>query len=288
MRARFTNVCFGFGKVSGLSGTRLSDMLKNCEIRSRSASSQASIARIQQTHLEQVNVNREFRIINEFFATIRYLHLVPQLVREPDRYQLRTQDPFGSDFLEQVAKTTERTREARLRKIADALKVAVPQLLELQFFRDETRARPHLRGRYEHWRPQGAWQTEEQFSDGTLRLLGLLWAVLDGAGPLLLEEPELSLHPDVVRFLPAMFANMQKRTGRQVFVSSHSSDLLRDEGIGLDEVLLLKPSPEGTQVTVGTHISQACELLEGGAPLSDIVLSVARPPKPQQLSMFAD
>jgi predicted ATPase len=187
--------------------------------------------------------------------------------------------------LEQVARTPDRTRNARLRKIGEALKVAVPQLQEFQFLRDEV-GTPHLRGRYEHWRPQGVWQTEEQFSDGTLRLLGLLWGVLDESGPLLLEEPELSLHPDVVRFLARMFARMQRRTGRQVLVSSHSADLLRDEGIGLDEVLLLKPAPEGTRVEVATNLTQAKALVEGGVPLPDALLPETRPPKPQQLALF--
>src|SRR5205823_817832 len=125
-------------------------------------------ARLHQTHIEQVNVNRAFRDLADCFRSVRYLHLVPQLLREPERYIGRVQDPFGSDFLEQVARTPERTRNARLRKIGDGLKVAVPQLQELQFFRDEAKGTPHLRGRYEHWRPQGAWQTEEQFPDGTL------------------------------------------------------------------------------------------------------------------------
>jgi predicted ATPase len=245
-------------------------------------------ARLHQTHIEQVNVNREFRELADFFRTIRYLHLVPQLLREPDRYVGRAQDPFGSDFLEQVARTSEKTRNARLRKIGEALKVAVPQLQELQFFRDDVKGTPHLRGRYEHWRPRGAWQTEEQFSDGTLRLLGLLWVVFDGSGPLLMEEPELSLHPDVVRFLPAMFATMQRRTGRQVLVSSHSADLLRDEGIGLDEVLLLKPHAEGTRVELATNLAHAKALVEGGVPLPDAVLPETRPPKPQQLALFGD
>lgn len=243
-------------------------------------------ARLHQTHIEQVNVNREFRELADFFRTIRYLHLVPQLVRESDRYIGRANDPFGSDFLEQIARTTERTRNARLRKIGETLKVAVPQLQEFQFFRDEVNGTPHLRGKYEHWRPRGAWQTEEQFSDGTLRLLGLLWVVLDGSGPLLLEEPELSLHPDVVRYLPQMFAAMQRRTGRQVLVSSHSADLLRDEGIGLDEVLLLKPHSEGTRVVAAADLSQAKALVEGGVPLPDAVLPETRPPKPLQLALF--
>ena len=37
--------------------------------------------RLTQTHLEQVNVNREFRDVANFLASIRYLHIVPQLVR---------------------------------------------------------------------------------------------------------------------------------------------------------------------------------------------------------------
>lgn len=245
-------------------------------------------ARLHQTYIEQVNVNRDFRNLAEFFRTIRYVHLVPQLVRESDRYIGRGNDPFGSDFLEQVARTSDRTRNARLRKIGEALKVAVPQLQELQFYRNEINGTPHLRGKYDHWRPKGAWQTEEQFSDGTLRLLGLLWATLDGSGPLLLEEPELSLHPEVVRFLPQMFSQMQRRTGRQVFVSSHSSDLLRDEGIGLDEVLLLKPQPEGTRVVVATKLTQAKALVDGGVPLSDVLLPETRPPKPEQLAFFGN
>ena len=142
----------------------------------------------------------------DFFTSIRYLHIVPQLVREPDRSVGRRNDPFGGDFLEQIARTPEKTQKARLHRILEALRVAVPQLKELELWRD-VRGTPHLRGKYEHWRPQGAWQTEEQFSDGTLRLMGLLWAVLDGSGPLLLEEPELSLHPEVVRFIPQMFVS---------------------------------------------------------------------------------
>ncbi|MBI4564946.1 MAG: AAA family ATPase [Planctomycetes bacterium] len=46
---------------------------------------QTDPARLTQTYLEQVNANREFRDLTTFFASIRYLHIVPQLVREPDR-----------------------------------------------------------------------------------------------------------------------------------------------------------------------------------------------------------
>lgn len=51
--------------------------------------------RMTQTVLEQINANKEFRDISDFFASVRYLHLVPQLVREPDRSVGRSFDPYG-------------------------------------------------------------------------------------------------------------------------------------------------------------------------------------------------
>lgn len=240
-----------------------------------------------QTYLQQVNVNREFRDIADFFASVRYLHIVPQLVREPDRSVGRRNDPYGGDFLEQLARTPEKTQKARLRQIRKALTVAVPQLAEIELNRDE-KGTPHLRGKYEHWRPQGAWQKEDQFSDGTLRLIGLLWAVLDGRGPLLLEEPELSLHPEVIRYVPQMFARLQRRTGRQFIVSTHSADLLRDDGIGLDEVFLLAPEKEGTEVNVSSNFAEIKELLEGGVPLPDAIMPRTKPDRAEQLALFGD
>lgn len=248
----------------------------------------ADVQRLHQSYIEQVNVNRDFRPLADFLRTVRYVHLVPQLVRESERYVGKGQDPFGSDFLEQIAVVPEKTRSSRLRKIGAALKVAVPQLQDLEFYRDPASGTPHLRGKYEHWRPLGAWQTEGQFSDGTLRLLGLLWAVLDRSGPLLLEEPELNLHPEVVRYLPQMFATMQRRSGRQVIISTHSADLLFDEGIGLDEVLLLKPQDEGTAVELAKNIKDAEKLVQGGVPLPDVILPATRPPKARQLSLFGE
>lgn len=243
--------------------------------------------RLTQTYLEQVNVNQDFREVADFFASVRYLHIVPQLVREPDRSVGRRNDPFGGDFLEQLARTPEKTRNAWLRRIRDALRVAVPQLNELELWRD-VRGTPHLRGKYEHWRPQGAWQTEERFSDGTLRLMGLLWATLAGSGPLLLEEPELSLHPDVVRFIPHVFARIQGRTGRQILISTHSTDLLRDDGIGLDEVLLLEPAPEGTSARPASSYSEIKALLQGGLSLAEAVIPRTRPQRVEQLTLFGD
>lgn len=241
--------------------------------------------RLSQTYLEQVNVNQPFREVAEFLNSVRYLHIVPQLVREPDRSVGRKNDPFGGDFLEQVARTPEKTKKARLKWITEALEVAVPQLKALEL-RSDVRGTPHLWGKYKHWRPQGAWQSESDFSDGTLRLLGLLWATLDGSGPLLLEEPELSLHSEVVRYLPQTFARIQRRSGRQIFLSTHSTDLLQDSGIGLDEVLVLIPKAEGTAVRVGGDILEIARLLEGGHSLAEALIPYTRPERAFQLALF--
>jgi predicted ATPase len=245
---------------------------------------------LRQTHLEQINSNRGFREIANFFNTTRYYHIVPQLIRDPERSVGRKFDPFGGDFLEQIASSPKKTQESRLRRIQNALRVAVPQLQELTQYKDD-RGVPHLRAKYDHWRSRGAWQTEADFSDGTLRLMGLLWALLDGTGPLILEEPELSLHSEVASNVPQMMASIQKsqkKQARQILVSTHSSDLLRDPGIAPDEVLLLRPTAGGTKVEVSKDVAEIKHLLESGLSISEAILPLTRPPKAEQLSFFGE
>jgi predicted ATPase len=244
--------------------------------------------RMSQTALEQINANVEFRDVARFFETVLYLHLVPQIIRNPSSLSENggTMDAYGHHFLERVAQTTEKTRNARLRKIQNALQVAVPQLKELRLEKD-IRGAPHLVGVYEHWRPKGAKQSEEQFSDGTLRLLGLLWALQEGEGPLLLEEPELSLHSGVVRHLARLIYRMQKVRKRQVLVSTHSIDLLSDSGIGGEEVLMLKPGVEGTQVIPSVEVSEIRVLLQSGMSVADAVFPHTEPQHADQLELFS-
>src|SRR5262249_11977465 len=156
---------------------------------------------LTQTALEQVNANAAFRPVVSFLSEVRYLHLVPQVIRDPERRGSVVDDPHGGDFLQRIARTNPRTQAARLRRINEALRVAVPQLRELKLGKDED-GTPHLEATYEHWRKHGARQDERDFSDGTLRLIGLLWALQEGgaqSGPVLIEEPELSLHAGVVQ-----------------------------------------------------------------------------------------
>ena len=71
-------------------------------------------------------------------------------------------------------------------------------------------------------------------------------------------------------------------------VTSHSPDLLRDSGIGLDEIFLLFPGGEGTEVKAAGSIDEVVELLEGGVSLADAVLPRVRPREVQQLMLFGE
>src|SRR3990172_2039478 len=190
--------------------------------------------RLTQTALEQVSENKEFRKVADFFKSISYQQLLPQVVRDPRLFSpLPVQnDPFGRDFLLRLWRTTPKTRDSRLKKITAALRSAVPQLSDLVVRMDNS-GTPHLIGGYSHWRLHDARQNESQFSDGTLRLLGLLWTVYEGSGLLFLEEPEISLHPEIVRRLPTIFyrINRSRKEPRQLVISTHSEEMLSDKNI---------------------------------------------------------
>ena len=64
--------------------------------------------------------------------------------------------------------------------------------------------------------------------------------------------------------------------------------MLRDEGIGLDEVLLLSPGSEGTEVTTAGSHREIRDLLDGGLSLAEVVIPRTRPERADQLTLFGD
>lgn len=244
--------------------------------------------RLTETHLEQISANQEFRPLAEVFQKILYLHLVPQLLKFPHlaNRDAAGADPFGIKFLDRLMETPEKTRRSRLRKIERALQLAVPELKELRDVRDE-KGIPHLEAAYQHWRPNAGRQREDQFSDGTLRLIGLLWTLLDGESLLLLEEPVLSLHASIVAKLPELIWKLQRAKRRQVVVSSHSTELFSDKGISAEEVALLIPhGSEGTEVELASRKEAICLLLEDGMSMAEAVLPMTAPESVSQLVLF--
>lgn len=241
--------------------------------------------RLVQTAIQQTSANKKFRPLAEFFSTVSYLHLVPQLLREEQKPRADRigPDPFGRDLLDQMRNTPERKRRGRLKRIEKVLKAVVPELQNLRLETDD-HGRPHLEGKFQHWRPQGAYQDERQLSDGTLRLIGLLWALQESGAPLLLEEPELSLHTAIIRRMAPFIGRAQKAgEGRQVIITTHSEALLMDPGIAADEVLLLEPANEGARVVAGATHPRISRLMQHGITAGEAVLPRT---ESQQMSLF--
>lgn len=245
--------------------------------------------RLTRTVLE--DTNHDFQELIAFFDSITYLHLVPQLFRFPDlitvdsvetdtnaqrsgsisrRKSTRTQ--LGHDLLEKIASVDEDTRCSHIKTIKEAFKIAIPQLESLEFTNDEM-GRPHLSLRCSNWHPNSPSQREEQFSDGTLRLLGLLWALLESDSVLLLEEPELSLHVGIVSQLAYLIYKMQASKNQQVLVSTHSDVLLAQPEIDATEVLMLTPTKSGTEVKIASDNEAVKQLLEADFTVGEVVLS---------------
>lgn len=242
---------------------------------------------LTETHLEQTRANANFRSIADFFANVTYLHLVPQLLKYGEKIggTRLEDDPFGQGFLERIANCPKKIRDSRLKKMGAALTAAVPQFKELRY-QPDIMGHPHLEALYEHHRPHAGWQSEEHFSDGTLRLLGILWSLLDGSGLLLLEEPELSLHQAVVAQVPVLIDRVQRQAKhrRQIIISTHSEALLGNPGIDARGVMVLEPSREGTLIRA---VNEAEEKgLEAGLSVADVVLPQTRPKGAEQLGLF--
>ena len=231
---------------------------------------------LTQTYLEQKVTNKEFRKIADFFAQTRYFHPVPQVIRGLTGNEIKAADPYGSDFIRQISETPKRTQDARLKRVQAALQEAIPEFEKLRLEKDSMGV-PHLEAAYKNWRPHAAWQNETQFSDGTLRLLGLLWTLVatpaEKSSVLLLEEPELSLHSALVSKLPTVLAEARKNAkgAVQVILSSHATEVVDNESVGAEEVLVLLPGKDGTKGSLLSDREDVEYYLDIETPFSEII-----------------
>jgi predicted ATPase len=230
--------------------------------------------RLGQTYLEQSGINKDFRALADFFATIVHVEIVPQLVR---RWLLPVGQArsLGAALLQELAQMDAAERDEILKEISRVLREAVPLLHALQYRYDPLQKQPHLETQFQD--AHGAKHLEDQLSDGTLRLVGMFFVLLRGQGPVLLEEPDTSLHPAFVEHLPGTIARLQTRCDRQVIMTTHSPEMLRDEGIAPAEVLLLEPTPAGTVGKLAWNDEIIAQLRDVGISLAESVPASTSP-----------
>jgi predicted ATPase len=242
------------------------------------------------TFIEQASINEEFKAFVEVISEISYLHLIPQLVRDPKSFIKTTkgEDYYGRDFMERIQLMNKKTSDAYISRVGKALKHALPNLEKLEFVPDEMGV-PHFEATFKQWRGQGIKHQEKHFSDGTLRFIGLFWALQDGSKPILLEEPELSLHASIIMRLPDIIYKLQKKKSnkRQVIITTHSHELLNNSGISAEEVLLIiADGEEGSRILSSASLPEVKQYLFAGNTIGDLVLSRTAPNNINQLTLF--
>ena len=248
-------------------------------------------ANLTQTALEQTKANKEFRRLVDFFQSFHYLHMVPQLIRNAGEFQgiVLQDDPYGQGLINNMSSLNDKTLKSRLNRISEALQKIKPQFGNFEFHRDRKTGQAHLQYRHQNWRKYPTYQNEQQLSDGELRLIGLLWTLLEGRELIMLEEPEISFNEGIVNQVPAILAqavaSRKKKDKSQIIITTHSKALLADKGIDGSEVLSLTntESGGGSIVELASDNSDMANELKAGLSVAHVVLPYAQT---RSLSLF--
>jgi len=191
---------------------------------------------------EDQGENREAGIssrICQILAGIRYIHPNPKkMLERADRY-----DPdHGTGFFQHAGRFSDQQLDAVVDRIRPIMASVVPEIPNLSYqrmglgtelvFYSDTPVRG-ASGVYSH----------EQFSEGTLRLLGLLFDLATlprDTSVVLIEEPETFLQASVVRSLPSLLAEVAMNRDVQMIISTHSPELIDSELVLPSQVLMLR------------------------------------------------
>ena len=172
-------------------------------------------------------------------ASIRYIHPNPKkMLERADRY-----DPdHGTGFFQHAGRFSDQQLDAVVERIRPIMASVVPEVPNLSYqrmglgtevvFYSDTPVRG-ASGVYSH----------EQFSEGTLRLLGLLFDLATlprDTSVVLIEEPETFLQASVVRSLPSLLAEVAMNRDVQMIISTHSPELIDSELVLPSQVLMLR------------------------------------------------
>ena len=177
--------------------------------------------------------------VRQTLAGIRYIHPNPKkMLERSDRY-----DPdHGTGFFQHVGRFSDQQLDAVVDRIRPIMASVVPEIPNLSYqrmglgtevvFYSDTPVRG-VSGVYSH----------EQFSEGTLRLLGMLFDLATlprDTSVVLIEEPETFLQASVVRSLPSLLAEVAMNRDVQMIISTHSPELIDSELVLPSQVLMLR------------------------------------------------
>ncbi|MST65140.1 AAA family ATPase [Schaalia hyovaginalis] len=200
----------------------------------------------------------EFSAVFDGLTGIEVFNLYPDAMRRPQQPDpgdvLRRDGSNVSSVLERLQRQDQKVKkriESYLSSIVPGVqsvnRKSVGNWESLEFFQKVEGAR-------------SAWRfPSSSMSDGTLRALGVLMALFAGSGsrlsPIGIEEPESALHPAASGALLDAIRDATKE--RQVFLTSHSPDLLDSEDIRPEEIFAVRSQSGNTFVDVPDHAAMS-------------------------------
>lgn len=214
-----------------------------------------------------------FRPAYDALSAMGFYNLNPETMKElqsPDAGELLHRD--GSNIASVIDRLT-RDKPELWSRIKEYLETVVPGIKAVERVvagpKETLEFRQEVKGSSHPWRFYAS-----SMSDGTLRSLGALTAVMQLAGPervvslVGIEEPESALHPAATGALVEALREAATRT--QVIVTTHSPDLLDQTRTESDRLLAVQSDEGETQIapldaasreTIRDHLYTAGELL---------------------------
>lgn len=213
-----------------------------------------------------------FRPVFDALTTMGFYNLNPKLMRELQKPQDGRLLRSAGENVASVIGHLERVAGEQMTMIQEYLHTVAPMVHGVE--RKSIGPMETLEFRQDMAGAKHPWRfLAQNMSDGTLRALGVLTALLQGNvdhAPTLIgiEEPETALHPAASAALREALVRASETT--QVLVTSHSPDLLDDQSIDADAVLAvvsdggetkIAPLDAASRKVMREHLFSAGELL---------------------------
>lgn len=205
-------------------------------------------------HIKE-NYTQEWRLFNNIFPYLRTLRVYHFHDTSDNARVKLPQDIFNADYLQSEAENLapflynlQQNHPAAYADIVAAVQLVYPPFVD--FFLRES---PFAKGKIEvRWRERGneALRHARQLSDGTLRFICLATLLLQPPGlpdsprTIILDEPELGLHPFALHVLAELLH--KAAVHRQVIVATQSVGLLNY--FTPEDLLIVERGPEGDTV----------------------------------------
>lgn len=248
-----------------------------------------NIARRKESCLSPRLITPSLEVLASLFRALHYENPQPELLRNLKMTLAMGPDFSGHDLLARIAQTPDRLRKIRLRRVSEAMARLIEGFGQLRIERDFL-GRCHLSTSYSHWRPRVSWQNWTQWPDGSLRLLSLFWSILEKDTPLLVEEPEIGLHPEAVRLIPRIMRELVRISHRppQLIITTHHPSILKDRIIKPAEIVLLIPDKGGSKAVVGWPKNLTLTFLEDRAAVAEEIKARLRAEEQPWLPFFLE